>query len=260
MYHLWTIQNAKGHGKNETLDSLRAEVNKFIKLGLVVASSQKSATMKWDQYILTIVLRLGVCLVGWPSNTPFQTPSKISTVDSMQELRDALKTGECHWRKITAEERLKWKKKYDQEVKDGKLKVTTKKPRSDLNGTHKRKTATARPSKLKKAKSAATVGCVDDGNQDRDGEEEEEEEANNSVQKVRWSTRGDDEDNLTAPQQKRKTPGSGSARASKQKPKAGKKSKTSSSISAKKKVAVKKSSRLAVLAQKAKAVASKSKS
>jgi hypothetical protein len=57
--------------------------------------------MNYVNYDRVIVLGLGVKLVGWPKAVNFVKPSSIGSVVDARTLRDALKSGECHWIKLT---------------------------------------------------------------------------------------------------------------------------------------------------------------
>ena len=40
-------------------------------------------------------------IVGWPASVPFTNLSNIGTIGEIHKLRDALKSGECRWKKLS---------------------------------------------------------------------------------------------------------------------------------------------------------------
>ena len=63
-------------------------------------------TMNYNNYNTTIVETYRVKLVGWPTSMPFTNPSNIGTIGEIHKLQDALKSGECHWKKLSKGERV----------------------------------------------------------------------------------------------------------------------------------------------------------
>lgn len=59
--------------------------------------------MNYVNYNSSIVLRLGVQIVGWIG--PIQNPKEIDDEDLLRSLRDNWTTGECRWEALTPEER-----------------------------------------------------------------------------------------------------------------------------------------------------------
>ena len=60
--------------------------------------------MNYSNYETTIVEVHSIKIVGWPKDIKFVNPSGIGTVGEIRKLRDALKSGECHWVKLTRAE------------------------------------------------------------------------------------------------------------------------------------------------------------
>lgn len=61
----------------------------------------KKVKMNYFNYETAIVEVLGQRLVGWPKTVKFANPSEIGTVNEIRMLRDHLKSGQCHWVKLT---------------------------------------------------------------------------------------------------------------------------------------------------------------
>ena len=62
--------------------------------------------MDYDNYEGAIVVRLGVQLVAWTHSTwacPSQLPLE---AEPLETLLEAVKTGQCHFRRLTAAERV----------------------------------------------------------------------------------------------------------------------------------------------------------
>ena len=61
--------------------------------------------MNYNNYNTAIVETYGLKLLGWPTSVPFTNPSNIGTIGEIHKLRDALKSGECRWKKMLKSER-----------------------------------------------------------------------------------------------------------------------------------------------------------
>ncbi|KAI6095334.1 hypothetical protein EDD16DRAFT_1471968, partial [Pisolithus croceorrhizus] len=48
----------------------------------------------------SIVETYGVKLLGWPTGVPFIDPSSIGTISEICKFHNALKSGECCWKKL----------------------------------------------------------------------------------------------------------------------------------------------------------------
>ncbi|KAJ7028593.1 hypothetical protein C8F04DRAFT_1265743 [Mycena alexandri] len=66
-------------------------------------------------------------------------PKLIHDIDSIREVRDALKDGSCFWHRLTDPEWEREKAKVEQMLEDGDIEVTKRKVRSDKNITRKRR-------------------------------------------------------------------------------------------------------------------------
>ncbi|RXW11727.1 hypothetical protein EST38_g14128 [Candolleomyces aberdarensis] len=90
-------------GKNqaETLESLQKQAQKLILDGLISASKDKYIKMSYERYKEDIMVKLKLQLRGWPAGVPFVPPGKITRVDQVRDLRDALLVGDCIWSPLT---------------------------------------------------------------------------------------------------------------------------------------------------------------
>ncbi|KAH7903694.1 hypothetical protein BJ138DRAFT_1020229 [Hygrophoropsis aurantiaca] len=89
--------------QRDSLANMRKEVTKLISSGLNYAAG-KDIKMNYLNYEKGIVESYSVQLVGWPNDVPFTNPSNIGTIGEMRKLREDLKSGTCHWKKLTQRE------------------------------------------------------------------------------------------------------------------------------------------------------------
>jgi len=139
--------------------------------------------MNYFNYETAIVEALGQRLVGWPKTVKFANPSEIGTVNEIRMLRDYLKSGQCHWVKLT-------RSQVDEHIADlqsrreaGETVGKPRKKRSDAGTSRKRKPRSenqeneepeAGPSRKRtkksrgKQKSAAVIESSDDSSDSGD--------------------------------------------------------------------------------------------
>ncbi|KAF7366582.1 hypothetical protein MSAN_00915700 [Mycena sanguinolenta] len=156
----------------DTLQSMRKEITRMIKDGLIIVSKRRKCAMNYERYIKAIILGYGVIIVGWPKNIDFTSPTNISSVDDMRKLRDAWKNGTAYWRILTSAEKEKWRKDYEEKVEAGEIVEVERRKRSDkgvVRGQNARTLGKRRAAENSKVRSKAVV-------EDEDEDEEEEEE------------------------------------------------------------------------------------
>ena len=78
-----------------------------------------------------IVSELKVKLISWTKGVPFANPSAIGTVSDLRKLRDDLKSGKCHWVKLTQSQLSKHNALLDTHWEEGETVGRAKKTRSD---------------------------------------------------------------------------------------------------------------------------------
>jgi hypothetical protein len=93
--------------------------------------------MNYVNYDRVIVLGLGVKLVGWPKAVNFVKPSSIGSVIDARTLRDALKSGECHWVKLTARQIEEHQAEVGRRETEGETVGRPRKKRSDAGKKRK---------------------------------------------------------------------------------------------------------------------------
>jgi hypothetical protein len=94
--------------------------------------------MNYFNYDIKIVSELGRKLVGWPAKVKFANPSEIGTVSEIRTLRDALRSGECHWVKLTKSQIEGHKADLESRREAGQTVGKPRKKRSDAGTKRKR--------------------------------------------------------------------------------------------------------------------------
>ena len=87
--------------------------------------------MNYNQYDYQIVLRYGVCLLGWPKDLEFKGPSKMHNVTDLQMLHDALQAKTCRWVELSQQELQDFEADVKKPEADGTLRKKERKQRSD---------------------------------------------------------------------------------------------------------------------------------
>ncbi|KAJ7651891.1 hypothetical protein B0H17DRAFT_1215105 [Mycena rosella] len=129
-FELLTIARDKGLTGVDTLRLMRKEVTKYIDNGLVDIE-KKNIRMNYVQYRKTIVLKPGVILKGYPLEGDPVNPTSINDIDTIAKVRDALKSGECFWYVLSAQEKAAEREEYEQLVEDRVIEERTRKTRSN---------------------------------------------------------------------------------------------------------------------------------
>jgi hypothetical protein len=131
--------------------------------------------MNYVNYDRVIVLGLGVKLVGWPKTVNFVKPSSIGSVIDARTLRDALKSGECHWIKLTARQIEDHRAEVERRKTEGETVGRPRKKRSDAGKKRKQRSSdnieNERPTKktrraAKQVKAARRVEAANDDDDD----------------------------------------------------------------------------------------------
>jgi len=117
--------------------------------------------MNYARFEEEIVLRYGIILEGW-TYEKFVNPSELSSsLPGLTKLHDALKSGECRFVKLSADERKARMEKYQEKLSSGEIQQFQRKRRCD---------AGVRREGYKKAKIDGKFGSGNDVNDS--GEEE----------------------------------------------------------------------------------------
>ncbi len=114
--------------------------------------------MKYKTYVPDIVMKYEVMLVNWPEGVPFQAPSEMSSVRSVDTLFEALGLGKCKWQRASKKD---MKKLVDEATSGGRPLKEKRRQRSDTGKTHKRRQG-GESSRKKRRISDDTVPSSDD--------------------------------------------------------------------------------------------------
>lgn len=87
--------------------------------------------MNYLNYDTAIVQDRRAKIVGWPKHVLFANPSAIGTVGDLRTLRDDLKSGKCHWIKLTPSQLAQHTSKLDALREQGQTVGAPRKSRSD---------------------------------------------------------------------------------------------------------------------------------
>ena len=103
------------------------------------ATNVKKLKMNYANYETAIVQQYSVCLVGWPKSVKFVNPSQIGTVLEIRTLRDDLRSGACHWVKLTKSQLAARIADLEERREQGETIGKQRKKHSDAGTSHKHK-------------------------------------------------------------------------------------------------------------------------
>ena len=95
--------------------------------------------MNYVNYETSIIQQMGVCLVGWPKSVKFVNPLQIGTVLEICTLCDDLRSGACHWVKLTKGQLDAHRADMEEWWEQGETVGKQRKKRSDAGTSRKRK-------------------------------------------------------------------------------------------------------------------------
>lgn len=136
--------------------------------------------MQYEHYEEDIVLKHGVILEGW-TGCSFASPSSLpTTLAPLRVLRNALRDGECKWRKLSMAEKLVKEKEWDAKVAKGEVTPRVRATRVDAGVSRDKRSVKA------KGKTAPTVQVSHD--------EDNQEESRQRTRRIRRAIIPDSED------------------------------------------------------------------
>ena len=94
--------------------------------------------MNYVNYEDNIVRRFRVKIIGW-TYSAFVNPADINTITDIRTLRDALKTGACHWVSLSTQELKDREQEVEARRMNGDIVGKPRKERSDKGARHKRR-------------------------------------------------------------------------------------------------------------------------
>ncbi|KAF7981821.1 hypothetical protein HWV62_31943 [Athelia sp. TMB] len=102
LFEQWLCKRETTIEKRDTVMKVRSECIGLIKQGLHAKTNNDRIEMNYVNYEEKIVIPYQVKLVGHPFG--IKNPSDITTITDLRTLRNALKTKQCQWVRITDEE------------------------------------------------------------------------------------------------------------------------------------------------------------
>ncbi|KAJ7853295.1 hypothetical protein B0H14DRAFT_3450278 [Mycena olivaceomarginata] len=119
-------------------DWMKGEIRVLLKKSLADVSKVPDARMAYTWPEEDVVQRYGVVLEGWTAGK-FVDPSDLSTsLTVLRTLLDALKSGECAFRKLGPVEAANRQKKWEEDVAAGRVVAKHRQPRCDAGIPRKR--------------------------------------------------------------------------------------------------------------------------
>lgn len=102
-------------------------------------SKVNDAQLGWTWWEEDVVQRYGVVLDGWTAGNKITDPSNLSTSQTViRTLLEAIRTGECTFRKLGPVEAAERKAKWDEDVAMGRVVAKHRAPRCDAGRPRKR--------------------------------------------------------------------------------------------------------------------------
>ncbi|KAJ7822203.1 hypothetical protein B0H14DRAFT_3470961 [Mycena olivaceomarginata] len=190
-FEQWCCAREKRFTGVDTLGSMRAEVTKMIKTGLVFASRRQKCAMNYECYIKAVVLGYGCELIGWPKSVNFVSPTNITS--------------------STNEERKKWRAEYERQVEEGEIVEKGCQRRSDAgekrgpNTRTKAKRATAKKGKGKSKVMSEEEEDNGENNEDDSEDNDKDEDEDGDKDKDKDKDKDDEEDEVVVETSKSKS-------------------------------------------------------
>ncbi|KAJ7018509.1 hypothetical protein C8F04DRAFT_1277650 [Mycena alexandri] len=128
------LRNAK-----QKIDFMKGEMRAILAKGLADVSKVPGARLAWTWFEEDIVQRYGVVLEGWTAGAKIMDPSKLSSsLTVIRTLLDAVKAGQCGFRKLGPMEAALRRKTWDADVAAGNEVAKHRASRSDAGVPRKR--------------------------------------------------------------------------------------------------------------------------
>ncbi|KAJ7035245.1 hypothetical protein C8F04DRAFT_1182412 [Mycena alexandri] len=208
-FELWAIACDKGKStlidvgvlEQDTLRSMQKEVVQYHEEG-IRAKGRKNLRLNWKQYWTVMVVKHRLILRGWPLHDRGPcNPKLIHTIESIREVRDALKDGSCFWHRLMDPEWEREKAKVEQMLEDGDIEATKRKVRSDKNTKKRRESPEREPQATRSRANKSKARRV----WNEESEEETEKETEMVKAKKHSRAEGDDRNRDEPPKKKKRT-------------------------------------------------------
>ncbi|KAJ8072824.1 hypothetical protein PM082_016383 [Marasmius tenuissimus] len=118
------------------VDRLKVAIVGMILKGLRMSTGRPKLQMEYTHYRVKLMKKWHVKLSGWPSHIPFLNAHDLKDAE-VRELYELLRSSTVRWEVMNNTEYEKEMAKLDKDIKNGKLDVPTRAPRSDKGKKHK---------------------------------------------------------------------------------------------------------------------------
>ncbi|KAJ8092606.1 hypothetical protein PM082_006931 [Marasmius tenuissimus] len=118
------------------VDRLKVAIVGMILKGLRMSTGRPKLQMEYTHYRVKLMKKWHVKLSGWPSHIPFLNAHDLKDAE-VRELYELLRSSTVRWEVMNNMEYEKEMAKLDKDIKNGKLDVPTRAPRSDKGKKHK---------------------------------------------------------------------------------------------------------------------------
>ncbi|KAH7904945.1 hypothetical protein BJ138DRAFT_1234068 [Hygrophoropsis aurantiaca] len=185
-FEQWACTRNENGLERDSLLNVRRACIRFIKSGLnALIGKNKGISMNYENYEKNIMQKYRVQLIGWPTDIPFVSPSKINTITEARKLRDALKDGTCHWAPMSAKEVEAHTKSIETRLAEGVKVGKPRAPRADKGRARGKRAGrgkeNSQPSKRAKAISSqpkrnapTSAATVEDSEEDEESENDDD--------------------------------------------------------------------------------------
>ncbi|KAJ7735190.1 hypothetical protein B0H16DRAFT_1731452 [Mycena metata] len=104
-FEQWALTRQQNKPPPNNLRAVCKQITAALEDGLCKITQQDKMRMSYMHFKVDIQQRWRVKVVGWPTNIPFENPSKIGKVDILRTIRDELCAGLIYWEALTPPER-----------------------------------------------------------------------------------------------------------------------------------------------------------
>ncbi|KAJ6448990.1 hypothetical protein C8R45DRAFT_1114915 [Mycena sanguinolenta] len=172
LFELWAVSHNKDTPVPDSLHGLQVFVRDLVRNGLRIITKKPNLAMNmnWENYPKAIVQKYSVRLMNWPAKVPFKRMSQQSTIGDLRVLRDTFLDGSCQWVSLNKSQQEEILKEFEDKVESGKRVEKERKRRSDIHGTHRRRSSQSKSGKSK----SRVLDDSDEEEVDKDGEDDED--------------------------------------------------------------------------------------
>ncbi|KIJ63228.1 hypothetical protein HYDPIDRAFT_92480, partial [Hydnomerulius pinastri MD-312] len=176
----WACMHGSNLDERDSVENNQRICARLLTSGLHT-SLTKNVRINFPNFKTNIKEKYRLDCVGWPEDTPFQAPSTIRDNDQLRKLWDALKSGTCHWKKMSPREHANHSAQLEARRKAGETVGKARKKRSDAGTTRKRnagdkESAPHKKRQLGKGTAPKSSEFVDTSDEEDEGEDDIEDD------------------------------------------------------------------------------------